>query len=201
MKAYEDKVTELEEELAVLTGEIADLNTAYDEQLNLLASKDNDFFRLVEFTNESIEKYSLYAGVSDVTGKGIEISIDDANSLSGEVNQFMLVHDSTLLSVVNALREADAQAISINGERIVADSEILCVGTSIKVNDKKLFAPYTIKAIGNQDKLYTSFINSSIYKNINTADLLVSVTKTDNIRIVGFAGLTDDNVKYLKDKE
>ena len=136
LASYENRVAQLEEELAVLNGEIADLNEEYDARLDSLASKDNDFFRVVEFYNSSIDKYSLYAGTSDVFGNGIEISIDDANSFSGEVNQFMLVHDSTLLSIVNTLRDAGAQAISINGERIVSDSEILCVGTSIRVNEK-----------------------------------------------------------------
>jgi len=201
ISGYEQQIESLEEEVAVLSGEISEMNTDYDNKMQQLAESDNDFFRILEFYNSSIAKYGLYAGTRDVVGKGIEISIDDGNPTSGSVSNFLLVHDSTLLNIINALRDSGAQAISVNGERIVSDTEILCMGTGIKVNDKKIFAPFSIKAIGNSDVLYADFMNSGVYKNIVTADLLVNVTKSDSVRIAGFAGLSDANVKYLKDSE
>lgn len=201
LKSYEESVKLLEEEVAVLSGEISDIDIEYDKKMEQLASSDNDFFRILEFYKESIGKYGFYAGTTDVTGQGLEISIDDGNPTSGTVSNFLLVHDSTLLNIVNELRSSGAQAISINGERIVADTEILCVGTGIRVNGKKIFAPFSVKAIGNSDKMYSTFINSAVYKNILTADLLVSVVSSDSIKIPGYAGFSADNVKYLYDSE
>jgi len=198
---YQKQIESLEEDVAALSGEISEMSSEYDSKMSQLAENDNDFFRILEFYNSSIEKYGFYAGTRDVTGKGIEISIDDGNPTSGTVTNYLLVHDSTLLNIVNALRDSGAQAISVNGERIVSDTEIICMGTGIKVNDKKLFAPFSIKAIGNSDILYSDFVNSSIYKNIITADLLVNVTESDAVKIAGFTGFSDENVKYLKDSE
>lgn len=199
--SYEAQIEALEEDVAVLSGEISDMSAEYDAKMQQLAESDNDFFRILEFYNASIKKYGFYAGTTEVNGKGIEISIDDGNPTSGTVSNFLLVHDSTLLNIVNALRDSGAQAISVNGERIVSDTEILCMGTGIKVNDKKIFAPFSIKAIGNSDVLYSDFISSSIYKNIVAADLLVNVTKSDSVRVPGFSGLTDSSVRYLKDSD
>ncbi|MBQ8164205.1 MAG: DUF881 domain-containing protein [Clostridia bacterium] len=199
LKSYEDSIKSLEEDIAVLSGEISEMDAEYDEKMEQLASSDNDFFRILEFYNDSIAKYGFYAGTTDVTGKGIEISIDDGNPTSGTVSNFLLVHDTTLLNIVNELRASGAQAVSVNGERIVADTEILCVGTGIRVNGKKIFAPFSIKAIGNSDRLYSTFINSAVYKNIITADLLVSVIESDSVNIAGYTGFSAENVKYLYD--
>lgn len=198
-RSYEAQVEALEAEVAVLSGEISEMSAEYDSKMEQLAESDNDFFRILEFYNASISKYSFYAGTSEVIGNGIEISIDDGNPTSGTVSNFLLVHDSTLLNIINALRDAGAQAISVNGERIVSDTEILCMGTGIKVNDRKIFAPFSIKAIGNSEILYSDFVNSKVYKNIVTADLLVNVNVSESVRISGFSGLTDSSVKYLKD--
>ena len=198
---YEKQIDSLEEEVAALSGEISDMEIEYDDKMTQLAENDNDFFRILEFYNSSISKYGFYAGTRDVTGKGIEISIDDGNPTNGTVSNYLLVHDSTLLNIINALRDSGAQAISVNGERIVADTEIICMGTGIKVNDKKIFAPFYIKAIGNSDVLYSEFVSSAVYKNIVTADLLVNVTVSDSVKIAGYTGFTEDNVKYLKDSE
>jgi uncharacterized protein YlxW (UPF0749 family) len=64
-----------------------------------------------------------------------------------------LVHYQDLLMVVNELRTIGAEAISINGVRIISNSTIRCVGPSILIDDTKYPPPYTIKAIGNPDNL------------------------------------------------
>lgn len=198
---YQRQVDSLEEQIAVLSGDISGLKSDYDKKMQELAESDNDFFRVVEFYNSSIAKYGFYAGTTNVTGKGIEISIDDGNPTNGTVSNYLLVHDSTLLNIINDLRIAGAQAISVNGERIVADTEVLCMGTGISINGKMTYAPFSIKAIGNSDTLYSNFINGAIYKNIVMADLLVDVTKSDSVKISGYTRFTSESVKYLKDSE
>ena len=103
------------------------------------------------------EKYdSLYGnkilGLSEVTGNGLIITINDnqdisLNSWFADPN-LLLVHDTDLISVVNELKNAGAEAISINEQRLVTTSAIECDGNIIKVNGEKVGAPFTIKAIG-----------------------------------------------------
>ena len=64
-----------------------------------------------------------------------------------------IIHDDDLLRVINELRAAGAEAIAINGERIVAMSEIRCAGPTLSVNNNRSAPPYEIKAIGNPNNL------------------------------------------------
>ena len=65
-----------------------------------------------------------------------------------------LVHDADLIEVINALKNAGAEAISINGERVVNTTAITCAGNIVKVNNEKIGVPFVINAIGSPEKLY-----------------------------------------------
>lgn len=92
-----------------------------------------------------LEYARLVAGLVDVKGKGVVITID---------SDFSDVSESNLLNVVNELRASDAQAISINGERIVALSEIREAGKKFfMINGKQVLAPFEIKAIADPQKM------------------------------------------------
>ena len=82
-------------------------------------------------------------------------------------------YDITML--LNELREAGAEAISINEQRIVYDSYIANInGTNyITINGERVVAPYTIKAIGN-----TTYLESSVaQKNYGFIDTQISEGK------------------------
>ena len=58
------------------------------------------------------------------------------------------LHDIDVLSVVNELINAGAEAISINDQRWVANTAISCRGNTIDINGERIGAPFVIKAIG-----------------------------------------------------
>lgn len=106
---------------------------------------------LAELEN-TIKQGNKILGLSEVKGKGIIIKVDDnqnisANAWFGDPN-WLIVHDIDIINIVNELKNAGAEAISINGQRIVATSAIECDGNVIKVNGQKIGAPFVIKAIG-----------------------------------------------------
>lgn len=116
---------------------------------------------------EEIKQNNMLLGMTDVQGQGIEIVLKDNltamnDSLSLLNPSEVIVHNGDLLEVVNALKNAGAEAISINGQRIVPTSSITCVGNVIKVNGQKIGSPFVIKAIGNQELLYGSLIMSTL---------------------------------------
>ena len=106
---------------------------------------------LTELENE-IKEGNKILGLSEVTGNGLIITVNDnqdillSNWLADP--NLLLVHDSDLLSIVNELKNARAEAISINDQRLISTSAIDCDGNIIKVNGEKIGAPFTIKAIG-----------------------------------------------------
>ncbi len=106
---------------------------------------------LTSLENE-IKSGNKILGLTEVTGNGLIITINDNQDIS--LNNWLadpnllIVHDADLISVVNELKNAGAEAISINEQRLVTTSAIECDGNIIKVNGEKIGSPFTIKAIG-----------------------------------------------------
>ncbi len=103
-----------------------------------------------------LRQAELLAGMTDVTGPGVVVTLDDMQQSAIPENDdpnTYVVHDSDLLLVLNQLRDAGAEAISINEERILATSEVRCAGNVVSVNNNRISAPFVIKAIGDPEKL------------------------------------------------
>ena len=99
---------------------------------------------------EELQKNNTLLGLTNVVGPGVVIEIADGDNpiLAIDNPSDLLVHNDDLMSLVNELKNAGAEAIEINGQRIVNNSAITCEGNIIKVNGEKIGSPFTIKAIG-----------------------------------------------------
>lgn len=111
---------------------------------------------LTELEN-SIKEENKILGLSEVTGQGIVITVNDnqkasLNNIVYDPN-WVIVHDTDLINIVNALKNVGAEAISINGQRIVTTSAIECDGNIVIINGEKIAAPFQIKAIGLPESL------------------------------------------------
>jgi len=136
-----EKYDNLYEELEKMESTLEAERTASTENNTELAELEN-----------IIKEENKIVGLSEVTGNGIIITVDDNKTMNlsswlGDPN-WLLVHDIDLLHIVNELKNANAEAISINGQRIVTTSAIECDGNVIKINGQKIGAPFVIKAIG-----------------------------------------------------
>ncbi len=165
-----------------LRGELTETENRYSNELARLKETDKDFYNVLNMYSRNIETVRLLAGLTSVSGSGVIIKLDDSGLGSA------LVHDTYLNEILNVLKEAGAQAISINGERIVTGSEVICLGPSIRVNGVRLFAPYRISAVGDPDELLKAYQESRIYKTIVTQNLLYDAQKSDNILIGPYTG-------------
>jgi len=113
------------------------------------------------------ERVALLAGATPVTGPGIELEVNDAKEASSgdagdprttsDFSDTGRVRDRDMQRVVNGLWAAGAEAISINGQRLTSLSAIRAAGDAILVDNRPLVPPYTILAIGDPQKLSTSF--------------------------------------------
>ena len=127
--------------------EIKDLRARLDEYRKAATTRDE----VLALLNKQLIHDQVAMGLTEVHGPGIVMSLDDSTlARSGEENmgQF-LVHDSDLWPLVNELRAAGAEAISINGQRVIGSTAIRCVGPVLKVNDVPVASPFAIKAIGD----------------------------------------------------
>lgn len=91
-------------------------------------------------------------GLTRVSGSGITVTLDDAGEAPPDVdvdpNQ-LLIHQSDMQAVVNALWAGGAQAMTISGQRVIATSAVRCVGNTLLLNGKVYSPPFRIKAIGS----------------------------------------------------
>ena len=133
------------------------------EQTNseLIALRNN--VASVESDEESIykmQKYQTILGMTDVAGEGIIITVADndnvdmSDSFSSVFVTDSIVHDGNLVTIINELKAAGAEAISINDKRIVDSTCVTCAGNVIQINGEKVGSPFVIKAIGSKDLLY-----------------------------------------------
>lgn len=115
--------------------------------------------RLTELQSDILEA-KKNAGLTALKGPGVTITLADKKAeaevamKSGTTSlETFLIHDDDIISIINDLRAAGAEAISVNGLRIVSTTDIKCAGYVILVNTTRLAPPYTIKAIGDSVKL------------------------------------------------
>lgn len=137
---------------------------------------DSDAARQIQ---ESLQRVRVFAGLTDVKGKGVIITLEN--------NSYLPIEDSDIMDVVNELRAAGAQAIAVNGERIVAMSEIREAGRYIMINGKQMESPFTIKAISDPDDLENSVrLIGGVLEGLEDMQIKVDVKKSDNIEIPRF---------------
>ena len=128
------------------------------EQIRVDATKDDSEAKEKQ---KELSLNNMLLCQTDVTGEGIIITLKDGTTNSSDILSSSLmatdviVHNSDLLQVVNDLKNAGAEAISINDERIINMTDIVSVNenTVTRVNQQRVVSPYVIKAIGNQTYL------------------------------------------------
>jgi uncharacterized protein YlxW (UPF0749 family) len=113
---------------------------------------------LAKTLNEELQKTKLLAGLTEVRGPGIVMVLQDSKKGPPSNRQFekpnYIIHDYTLQQAINELNASGAEAISINGQRIISRTPVRCVGPTAIVNDVRTASPFEIRAIGNPDTLW-----------------------------------------------
>ena len=181
-----------------LRTELANWKAKYEEAENQYQEKSQKLedYNKAEATEEEteglvkneLEQVNLILGKTDVGGQGITITLQENKDAEAGITS------DNLNMIVNELKEAGAEAISINMTDIVSVNE----NTVIRVNQQRVVSPYVIKAIGNQ-----TYLEGAISGNGGEGDKLeklghtVSITKSNKVQIKKYnKALT---TKYIKE--
>ncbi|MFT5871320.1 MAG: hypothetical protein ACI8WT_000238 [Clostridium sp.] len=181
---------------------------AYNERTNLYSELNNlkeQYYKinvkLKKYTNgdevedevlaeikKEISYNNLILGNSDVEGQGVKITLEDGDDPNMDMN-VQIVHDSDIGKVINDLKNAGAESISVNGHRIVYDNYVLCGGPFIYLNGIKIVTPFYINSIGNQDLLYNYLtLEPTQIKLLKIRSVKVSIVKSNKIKILAYTG-------------
>ena len=178
--------TELRTELANWKAKYQETETKYEEieakieEYQKTKQSNEETGKIVE---EELEQINMTLGKTDVEGEGIEITLRET-----ENEEISKISANDLLVIVNSLKLAGAEAISINDERIINMSDIVTINdTFIKVNGQRILAPYVIKAIGNQTYLESALLgNGGHVDELKKAGQDASIHKINKLKITKY---------------
>ena len=155
----------------------------------------------LEQAQQQITKGNKLTGMTEVTGPGVIITLTDGKGISSSTlnaSQF-IVHDLDVLSVVNELINAGAEAISINDQRWVSTTAISCRGNTIDINGERIGAPFVIKAIGLPEYLAGLERVGGYLELMRGQGVGVNLERSNSITIPKYSGVI--NFDYLQNVE
>ncbi len=154
-----------------LSQQVAHLNMLLDQKLGRQAS--------ARHLNSVLIQDEILAGTVPVTGPGVTVTWSN-----GSAPAAYQITDIDLLLLVNELRAAGAEAISINGQRITAQTEIRSAANYILINQAQSGAPFTVKAIGQPQALSGALtLSGGLYDESQQEGLSMTITKDKSVDI------------------
>ncbi len=168
---------------------------------NEIDNFDGDDERIIDSLQQEIAEMKRISGMTDVEGSGVIVLITDGERdlMENEDPNNIIVHDVDIRTVVDDLWYAGADAISINGQRILFNiSDVYCNGPTIKVNNKLFSQPFIIRAIGDRKHLEAAINAPGKYGNtLRQWGIFVEVNTKIYMKIAGYEG--DVRYQYLQD--
>ncbi len=152
-----------------------------------------------EQNNKIGEDLRSAAGLTALEGPGVVVTIEDSkkSAKADEDLNLYLVHDEDLLKVVNELRAAGAEAVSINGQRMTATSELRCAGPTLSVNNVRSAPPYEIRAIGDIKTLENALkMRGGVAETLKVWGISMDIRTSENVLVPAYKGST--KLKYGK---
>ncbi|HKN90780.1 MAG TPA: DUF881 domain-containing protein [Acidimicrobiia bacterium] len=131
-------------------------------------------------------------GLVAAEGPGMVVTLDDSSerqSPSGNLND-LVIHSQDVQAVANGLWAAGAEALAVNGQRVVPTSAILCVGNTLLINGTVHSPPFRFTAIGAD--LHNAFMNDPLVERFaEDADrfkLGFKVEDKDRVNVPAYSG-------------
>jgi uncharacterized protein YlxW (UPF0749 family) len=162
--------------------EIGDLRTRL-AKYETTATKDEGMSQLI---TEELQTSRAALGLVPLRGPGITLEISDSTlpAIKGVDAEPFLVHDWDLIQLLNELWADDAEAISVNGQRIVLGSSVICSGRLVQVNHVPISAPFVFTAIGAVDNLVSGLnIRNGVLDTMKGFGLKVKLTAHEQVEL------------------
>lgn len=143
----------------------------------------------------ALAQLAATAGLAAVQGPAVRITLSDAPidfAPPGVDGDLLVVHEQDIQHVVNALWTAGAEAMTIQGHRVIATTAVKCVGNTIVLHGTPYAPPYVVTAIGDQAQLEAGLAGDQgvrIYRQYaQTYQLGYQQQRIDNVTMPAFAG-------------
>ncbi|MBX4169962.1 DUF881 domain-containing protein [Rhodococcus sp. DMU2021] len=179
-----------DERITALTAQRDELGAAVDERRTTLFSDGGDGATILDRLRDA----EAAAAATPVRGPGITVTLTEPTARPNlsdaariEDRPTALVLDRDLQSVVNALWAAGAEAVEVGGVRVGPGVTIRQAGGAMLVDNRPVFSPYTVSAVGSPSRLQTTFVVSDAYLRIAGIQQLYGV---------GFTLAEEDDLEF-----
>lgn len=189
-----DEVLKWKERYDRTYAELEQSEEKLEEQRKATTSTDSSSIE----KQEKLRDLNAYLGLTDVKGKGIIITVQD-NTTSKFVTSNDLVHDADLRAIISEIKNIGADAISINGQRIVQSTAINCAGAIVQINGESVGSPFVFKVIGDDYLFYNIQRPGSWIDYLRRDGVDVDIKKSDDITIEKYNGVLTN--KYIQNAE
>lgn len=187
-----DIINQLEVETQELESAIEAIRTELAGQGIGTQPTDEYFARL----QQELANSRFLSGQTAAQGSGIVLSLSDNTAGAEAAKQAdpasyfpenYIVHDANLRYLLNDISYM-AEAVAINGQRIVDTSDIRCVGTVIMINSTRIAPPYEITLIGSPTMLEAAIQESSQYIYLHSRNMPMKISRSDNLTVPAYTG-------------
>ncbi|MFJ1901932.1 MULTISPECIES: DUF881 domain-containing protein [unclassified Streptomyces] len=169
-----------QEDLVRILDEVDDRSQRLEDEKQRLEDQrtelENSSDQAEEARKQTVEKerqLGILAGTVAAHGPGITLTINDPGDA---------VEADKLLDALQELRAAGAEAIEVNGVRVVANTYFSGDGGAIKVDGRKISAPYVFKVIGKPQDLEPALnIPGGVVQTLEKEQATVHVSQAEDI--------------------
>ena len=139
--------------IAAQETQLRELQNQVQRLTDLAASRDT----AVAAAQARAEAGALSAALVPLTGPGVEIVLDDAprrpdGTLPVDARpDDLVIHQSDVQAVVNAVWAADADGVAVMGQRLIATSAVRCVGNTLLLQGRTYSPPFVVTAVGDAE--------------------------------------------------
>ena len=188
---------ELRTQLANWKTQYEEVNQKYEETQKTIKEyqeKKQSNEETTELLQQELDQINMILGKTDVQGQGVIITINKVES-----EDVPAISAIDLQLIVNSLKNAGAEAISINNERIINTTDIVDIADLyIKINAQRILAPYEIKAIGDQTYLESGLLgNGGIVDELRSVGEDIKIEKSNKVVITKYTG--EIKSKYMEE--
>ncbi|MDR7553982.1 MAG: DUF881 domain-containing protein [Armatimonadota bacterium] len=137
--------------------------------------------------SKELEHLRVQAGLRAMQGPGVVVVVQDAPQKTAGAPVVVTYHD--LVAIVNELWAAGAEAVAVNGQRVVATTGFGQVGGTIVVDLQRLVAPFTIVALGDPATLDGALtIRGGVVEGLRALGLSISITRHGTLTVPAHRG-------------
>ncbi|MEW1780293.1 DUF881 domain-containing protein [Streptomyces sp. NPDC086777] len=171
--ARQEDLVRILDELDDRTQRLEDEKTGLEKQREELQSSSDQAAEARRQTAEKERQLGILAGTVAAQGPGITMTVDDPKGT---------VQADMLLDAIQELRAAGAEAIQVDGVRVVAGTYLADSGKGVSVDGNKITQPFVFKVIGKPQDLEPALnIPGGVVQTLEKEQATVTVERSTKI--------------------